>query len=229
MDLIQSLKDLGNKAVEVATGPVKDMLALFFKRSVALERKYSAWYAAREAWRKAGKTFPHEATFQEMNAAVKKERDQRLFLVSTMLKLGANPADYGASLYGVPAATIRASIQGYAGQYDKPLSGDGLGFVPLVIGGAALAAVAALSSGIYSLLTRTDAIDLQKDLVEFYKAQGIPADKAVELARSESDKQREADAGSGMSGLFGNINKLAMIGLAGGALFVGLQFVKAKG
>lgn len=229
MDLIQSLKDLGSKAVEVATGPVKDMLALFFKRSVALERKYSAWYAAREAWRKAGKAFPHEATFQEMNAAVKKERDQRLFLVSTMLKLGANPADYGASLYGVPAATIRASIQGYAGQYDKPLSGDGLGFVPLVIGGAALATVAALSSGLYTLLTKTDAIDVQKDLVEFYKAQGIAPEKAVELARQESDKQREADASTGFAGLLGNVRTLAYVALAGGALYVGSQFIRAKG
>ena len=114
----------------------------FSSLAVKIEKEYNGFFALRtDLKNKKIWSATMEAAFMDLSDAVNKERSTRLLILKGLNAVGANPADYGISVYGLSQSEIQNAYPNLL--YDKTEARLGFAFIPLAFVDAAFEATLA--------------------------------------------------------------------------------------
>jgi len=203
--LIDDLKQLGSKTVNLANDTIKDAVSTFSNESVKLEQQYRPLYAVRQLYVSRKLPFPHETAFRDIEDALLKERKARLELLALMSKVGANPKDYGLHVYGLNKNDV---MRAYPTLKVNPSE---LSALPAVlIGGAVLASILGLTYFVSLNARKAQEINALQVGADFYMKQGYTHEAALNQAR------KDIDAATGKKGFFDGFEQGSLyLGIAG--------------
>jgi hypothetical protein len=203
MTLLDSLKKMGHKAVDLANEQLKNGIKEFSNASVDLERQYRILYMFRQLYLSKKIPFPHEAVFKRASDAITKERKGRLLLLKAMGLTNANPLDYGLQVYGLKKDDI---VNAYP---SLKFNVNELQVIPLVmIDAAAVLGVLALTAYVVSSYKEIKELNMLNVGTEYYIKAGYTPEAARAAAKKDIDDVTKKED----RGMFADLSDAAKYG-----------------
>lgn len=193
-DIGKWLMEQGNKVVDAAMEPLRKIVADFSAQADAVEGQIVRYARAKEAYQKAGVSWPVQFTnnVNALNVQAKDNRAWKVKLLKTMAAAKANPKDYGLTVVGLTKADIDGAYPGL--MYDPKAIRLGVApvIVPLVIEASIYVSLAAAIAYMAKLLVDVQKVDFVADMTREFIAKGASPAEAAARARELLEGVRQA-------------------------------------